>query len=396
MDRKTSTLLLIAKYGGYLIALFIIINFGTPGTAVVSTYMLAFAVDSIRNFYLENRHQTLSRFSLYLQFGFILAFTFLDRSGIAVVLYIIIITDSLIAFPLPVGRQVFLLSLGSFALSSIYFGLEAGRPVLDVLSISAINSMVLVFAFGVGYMAKRQFEERERAQEALEKLETSRSELETAHRQLLQHSKQKERLLLVEERNRIAREIHDTLAHSLTTIIVGMEAAKKLLDKDPGRARLELEKSQEQARWGLDDVRRSVKALKPRALEEQGFSDALRALSRDFKAQGVQVEVQVDRDLEIAEQYELLLFRVIQESVTNSLRHGGASRVLVSLRRVGSSLALEVADSGSGCASLVEGSGLQGIRERLEAVGGQVEFLPRGRDGKAGFAVISTIEEVFS
>ncbi len=396
MDRKTSTLLLIAKYGGYLITLFIIINFGTPGTAVVSTYMLAFAVDSIRNFYLENRHQTLSRFSLYLQFGFIFAFTFLDRSGIAVVLYIIIITDSLIAFPLPVGRQVFLLSLGSFALSSIYFGLEAGRPVLEVLSISAINSMVLVFAFGVGYMAKRQFEERERAQEALEKLEASRSELEKAHRQLLQHSKQKERLLLVEERNRIAREIHDTLAHSLTTIIVGMEAAKKLMDKDSERARLELEKSQEQARRGLDDVRRSVKALKPRALEEQGFSDALRALSRDFETQGVQVEVQVDRDLEIAEQYELPLFRVIQECVTNSLRHGGASRVLVSLRKVGSSLALEIADSGSGCASLVEGSGLQGIRERLEALGGRVEFLPRGRDGKTGFAVISTIEEVFS
>ena len=396
MDPKTLTLLLTAKYGGYLVTLFIIMNFSTPNTAVVSTYMLAFAVDSIRHFYLDNRNKTLALYSLYLQFGFILAFTFLDRSGIAVVLYIIIVTESLIAFPLPVGRLVFLLSLGSFALSSIFIGLVQGRPFTEVLSISVINSMVLVFAFGVSYMARKQFEEKERAEEALEKLEASRRELERTYRQLLNHSKQQERMLLVEERNRIAREIHDTLAHSLTSIIVGMEAAKKLLDKDLDRARLELEKSQEQARRGLDDVRRSVKALRPRTLEEQGFSDALRALSRDYGEQGVQVDIRMDGELDIPEKYELPFFRVIQECLTNSLRHGGASRVLVSFEKVGDSLALVVKDNGTGCEALVEGSGLMGIRERLKAVGGRVEILSRARDGETGFAVKSTIKGVFS
>lgn len=395
MDRKTATLLWTAKYGGYLITLWIVINFGTAGTGAISTFMLVFALDSIRNFYLEGRHKSLSLYSLYLQYGLALGFTFLDGSGIAIVLYIIIITESLISFPRRVGTLMFFLSFGGFAFSSVFLGLEAGRPPLEVLSISIINSMVLVFAYGVSYMARRQFEEKERAEEALQKLEASRRELELAHQQLLNHSKQQERMLLIEERNRIAREIHDTLAHSLTSIVVGMEAAKKLMDKDLERARRELEKSQAQARRGLDDVRRSVKALRPRTLEEEGFSDAIKGLSRDCMGQGVQVEVQVEQDLEIPETYELPLFRVIQECLTNSLRHGEASRVSVTLARAGDALHLEVKDDGGGCGALVEGSGLRGIRERLEAIGGRVEILPRGPEGK-GFTVKSTLEGVFS
>lgn len=390
MDKKATTLLWTAKYGGYFISLWIIINFGVANTAVISAFMLAFAVDSIRNFYLDNRSRPLALYSLYLQFALIVLFTLLDRSGIAVVLYIIIITESFIAFPRRVGDLMFLLSFAGFATSSMYIGLMGGNPFLEVLSVSFVNSLVLVFAYGVSYMAKRQFEEKERLEETLEKLEVSRRELELAHRQLLNHSKQRERLVLIEERNRMAREIHDTLAHSLTSIIVGMEAARKLLDKDLGRARTELEKSQEQARRGLDDVRRSVKALRPRALAEQGFSDALKGLSREYRDQGVKVEVEMEDQLEIPENLELPLFRVIQECLTNSLRHGNAAHVFVSLKRTGETLDLEVRDEGPGCKKLTEGSGLQGIRERLSAIGGHVEFFPQGRDG-TGFTVRATI-----
>jgi signal transduction histidine kinase len=226
----------------------------------------------------------------------------------------------------------------------------------------------------------------------LEKLEASRRELELAHQQLLNHSKQRERLVLIEERNRMAREIHDTLAHSLTSIIVGMEAARKLLDKDIGRARTELEKSQEQARRGLDDVRRSVKALRPRALAEQGFSDALKGLSREYGEQGVLVDVRIEDQLEVPKNYELPLFRVIQECLTNSIRHGNASRVFVTLTGGGDTLSLEVRDDGQGCKEFTEGGGMHGIRERLEALGGQVEFHPGRQDGNPGFMVKAIIK----
>lgn len=393
MDKKTSTLLWTAKYGGYFISLWIIINFGVISTAVLSTFMLAFALDSIRNFYLESRSKPLALYSLYLQLALTVLFTLLDKSGIAVVLYIIIITESFISFPRRVGDLIFFLSFLGFTASSMYIGIMRGDPVLEVLSVSFVNSMVLVFAYGISYMAKRQFEEKERAEETLEKLEASRQELELAHQQLLNHSKQRERLVLIEERNRMAREIHDTLAHSLTSIIVGMEAARKLLDKDIGRARIELEKSQEQARHGLDDVRRSVKALRPRALAEQGFSDALRGLSRGYGEQGVLVTLRMEGDLEVPKNYELPLFRVIQECLTNSVRHSKASRVFVTLTAGEDSLHLEVRDDGPGCQELSEGGGLQGIRERLEAIGGYVEFFPRGQDGNSGFMVKATIKE---
>ena len=397
MDRKTGTILMAAKYGAYLITLWIVVSFDFSGTRAIAALMLAFAMDAIRHFYLQDRSQRLTLYSIYAQYALVLAFTLIEQSGIAIVLYVILVTDALMSFGWPVANRVFGLSLVSFALSGIGIGLGKGQPPVEVVSVSVINSMFLVFAYGIGYTAKRQTEEKQRAEAALEELHVSRAELAQAHQQLLLHSKQQERLAVIEERNRIAREIHDTVAHSLTTVVVGMEAAKRLMDKDAARAYTELEKSQDQARRGLDDLRRSVKALRPRVLDEVGLSDAVRGLGRDYAAQGVAVAVQVgsDQELDIPEQYELPLFRIIQECLTNAVRHGQATQISVTLARLdGATLSIQVRDNGTGCAELTEGSGLRGIRERLEAIGGRVEVLPRGEDGASGFSVKAVIEGV--
>ncbi len=120
-------------------------------------------------------------------------------------------------------------------------------------------------------MARRQIEEKDRAESALRELERSRRELDETYQKLLKNSKEREQLAVMEERNRMAREIHDTLTHTLTTVIIGLEAGRKLMPVDTDRALAELEKSQQQARKGLQEVRRSVKELRPHELDTLGF-----------------------------------------------------------------------------------------------------------------------------
>lgn len=105
----------------------------------------------------------------------------------------------------------------------------------------------------------------------MRELERSRRELDETYQKLLKNSKEREQLAVMEERNRMAREIHDTLAHTLTTVIIGLEAGRKLMPVDTDRALAELEKSQQQARKGLQEVRRSVKELQPHELDTLGF-----------------------------------------------------------------------------------------------------------------------------
>lgn len=116
--------------------------------------------------------------------------------------------------------------------------------------------------------------------------------------------------------------------------------------------------------------------LLPRKLEESGFLSALKGLALDFKNRGVTVELELDEDEEIAvpPEYELPFFRVVQESVTNSIRHGKASLVTVSIEEKDTKTILRIADNGTGCDTLQEGNGLQGVRERLAKINGTVEF----------------------
>lgn len=395
MDRKTLTIMMGAKYGGYLIVLWIVVNFGSARTAVLAALTLALAVDAIRGYYLNERHPVAATYSIFAQYGLVVTFALLEQSGIAIVLYVILVAESVLAFPWRIGNLVFGLSLVSFALGGVGIGLSRGLPLIEAGSMAGINSIFLVFVYGVSYMARRQSEETQRAEAAVAELRASRSELARAHQELLLHSRQQERMAVSEERNRIAREVHDTVAHSLTTVVVGMEAAKRLMDRDVVRAYAEIEKSQEQARRGLDDLRRSVRALRPRALDEAGLRDAIGELVRDYATQGVQVDLSVQHDIHIPEDYELALFRVIQESMTNAVRHGMATHIQILLGRSDSeALRLEIHDNGTGCDGITEGSGLRGIRERIEALGGSVRFLPRGEDGASGFSVISVIEGV--
>lgn len=183
-------------------------------------------------------------------------------------------------------------------------------------------------------------------------------------------------LAVLEERTRLAREIHDTLAQQLTGIVLQLEAAEALVERDRPRAREAVAVARDLARSALAEARRSVWNLRPAPLETTGLPGAIAMEVRRWEAQtGIAVRLDTDLPrvpLALDAQAEVALFRILQEALANCARHSGARQVAVHVRQTDGVLELEVRDDGHGFdleAQRPGSFGLTGMRERARLVG---------------------------
>jgi two-component system sensor histidine kinase DesK len=177
-----------------------------------------------------------------------------------------------------------------------------------------------------------------------------------------------EHLAKVAERERIARDLHDVLGHTLSLITLKSELARKLVDRDPERAKHEMYDVENASRAALADVREAIRGYRSDGI----FAELARARAA-LETAGVVVECETDT-VPLSPDQESVLALALREAVTNVVRHAEASRCNVSLKRNESLCTLEVADDGRGAAG-PEGNGLRGMRERLEALGGSLRLL---------------------
>jgi signal transduction histidine kinase len=207
---------------------------------------------------------------------------------------------------------------------------------------------------------------------------------------------QRAQLAVSDERSRIARELHDVVAHSVGVIVVQAEGARRVFDQDPERAREALDSIERTARTALADMRRSLGVLRRedsrRALAPQpGISD-LEGLIEQARAGGLAVELAVEGErVSLPQGIDLSAYRIVQEALTNVIKHAGAVRALVTVRYGDSELELEVADDGPGPpVGGADGSGLGivGMRERVESHGGE---LHTGPGPQGGFVVRASL-----
>ncbi len=201
-----------------------------------------------------------------------------------------------------------------------------------------------------------------------------------ARRSLATHSTTLEHLATSRERNRLARELHDTLAHSLSGIAVQLEAVKAVWDNDPDRAHGMVDQALESARGGLGEARRAIQALRASPLEELGLTVALQQLGEDAaERSGTDVVVTIgDKVGELDPELENVVYRIADEALTNTSRHAAASHATVDLVRRGGKVCLEVVDDGAGFDvndPVDDGHvGLKGMSERAEMVDGVFEL----------------------
>jgi two-component system, NarL family, sensor kinase len=193
------------------------------------------------------------------------------------------------------------------------------------------------------------------------------------------------RLARAEERARIAREIHDTLAQGLTAIALNIEGAMHRLESRPEQARERLESALAMARENLEEARRSVLDLRATPLAGRPLAEALAALARAFTSEtGITVRVQADPKLQLPLRMEAELFRIAQEALTNVRKHARARGVEVGLQRRGHSVTLSIRDDGRGFAAQDRSDdrhGIIGMRERAKLLGGRLQVSSREGEG---------------
>jgi signal transduction histidine kinase len=227
-------------------------------------------------------------------------------------------------------------------------------------------------------------------QHAREKAEGLARQLEIANRQLAEYASQAEELAATQERNRLAREIHDTLGHYLTIVNVQIEAAKVTCQSDPLRALDALNKAQELARKGLMNVRESVAALRVSPVENRPLEESLAELIEETQASGVTTKFKIiGTPQDVESKSALALYRVVQEGLTNVRKHANASHADIELDfSHADEIRLTLRDDGAGAADTSGGFGLIGLRERVHLLDG--EFKVESQPGH-GFAIEVTL-----
>jgi signal transduction histidine kinase len=242
--------------------------------------------------------------------------------------------------------------------------------------------LAVLAAFAIGICAAMVEAKRRR-----EETEDLLGELESAHAELERYAERVKELTVAEERARMSREMHDSLGHYLTVINVGLQNAQRFREKRPEAAWEEVEEARGLTREALSEVRRWVRALKPLALEEGAGPEAMAAMARSFEGTGFDVRFTVEGpERELSGEAELVLYRALQEGLTNALKHSKARRVTASLAFGEGSVSLVVADDGEGApeGASEKGFGLATLGERIEALGG---VLSAGNTPEGGFAL---------
>ena len=232
---------------------------------------------------------------------------------------------------------------------------------------------IVVFMISLLFYILSAITERHRTEEEL-------GMASQANRELNSYLALSEKIAEDRERKRIAREIHDTLGHALTGISAGIDAVKVLVDIDTNRAKEQLNNVSVVVRDGIRDVRGSLNKMRPGALENNTLKEALIKIIREYEAiSNLEIHLRYEWDnidLDIAK--EDIVFRVIQESITNSVRHGHAKTIWIELLEE-ESYVMTIQDDGVGFDELHYGYGLKQMQERLMIIGGSVRF--ENRDG---------------
>lgn len=179
------------------------------------------------------------------------------------------------------------------------------------------------------------------------------------------------------ERKRISREIHDTLGHALTGILAGVDACRVLIDMDKEKTKKQLDVVSDVVRQGIKDVRGSLNKLRPGALEETSLKVALEKMLKEFEeVSKLKIEFYYEWDkADLEKTKEDIIFRIIQESITNALRHGKATEVEINMFNDDYRYMIIIQDNGTGCKNIKYGYGLKQMQERVAILDGKISFI---------------------
>jgi signal transduction histidine kinase len=273
---------------------------------------------------------------------------------------------------LPFGLAV----AGNVILTGVIIWIQAlnlGKAVTLSANLFLVGAVVIGWAALLALWMRTVMRESQERKKLIEKLEAAQEELAAAERQAG----------ILQERQRMAGEIHDTLAQGFTSIVMQLEAADQALPEGMPSVKSHIRKARDTARTSLIEARRLVMALQPEQLEVASLPDALRREAARWEQNtGINIEYSVTGDpISLHPEIEVTLLRSMQEGLTNVHKHAQANEVVVTLSYMDEQIALDVQDDGQGFDPQTLGNppdqasggyGLRAMRQRVEQIGGEM------------------------
>ncbi len=296
--------------------------------------------------------------------------------------YIIVFLEASLLLPPKKGLTVGIITV-------IISMIKYGYLVYYKFNLSNVSQMVFFLTVNVLILIIAAFAKQ--TKEEKEKQEVLYRELLDTHRQLKEYTDELKRLSVIEERNRIARDIHDTLGHDMTALIMQLQMADHYAKSDLKKTGELLNRSLKTARDSLSKIREVVATLRGK---ETSPELAIKTMADEFSKK-TGAEIRLEMEGEIVKDYGInwAIYHILQEGMTNAIRHGNATKIMIKLVYSNEAVKFTIKDNGQGALVLIEGFGLKGIRERVQAFGGQVEY--KSQDGfiMDGFIPLERWEE---
>lgn len=291
--------------------------------------------------------------------------------------YIIVLMESSITSNLKKGIIIGIVTVLVSMIKFIYLAyykfnfLNLSQLVFFLL----INILILTIALFAQYNKQEK-----------EKKDLLYKELVDAHKKLKEYTDEVQRLSVIEERNRIARDIHDNLGHNMTALIMQLQMAEHYLKLDSLKSEELLNNSIKTAKNSLTSIREVVETLRGNnsVLLSQ---KAIQVLVDEFSENtGTKIELKVKGKVTKNYNTNTALYHILQEGMTNAVRHGKATNIWIELNYEDNMIKFTIKDNGLGANEIKEGFGMKGIRERVQALNGTVEF-----KSENGFTIIGGI-----
>lgn len=383
LKNRAQDLILVILYIslGVVLSFLIVQNIENPWPEIVISSFL-FISFSARNIFLYEsaKYKKLTRLTILFDLLLVSLSMYIDKSDSSFIYFLIIISDAVLN---DTTVHAIILSLGSYILYIACLLIKFNFYAPSIIPKAVFNSLAFIGIFGAAYVVKYFLRQNEFIDKTLKELTVKTLEQEKTYNELKEAYGKLQDITVLKERNKIAREIHDTVGHTLTTVLVEMEVGRKLAPKDMDQALEKFKMAQEQVRKGLNDLRNSVRMLE-KGDEIMDFLPSIHSLINDTKKHaGVVIYSDIDIVSKLDDSLRRTLYHALQEGLTNGIRHGKSSAFVFKLIEQDGNILFSLEDNGIGCSIITPGFGLKSMKERVKEHSGsfKIELQPEGGFG---------------
>jgi signal transduction histidine kinase len=250
------------------------------------------------------------------------------------------------------------------------------NPGLKLIHILLVYIATALASAGFGAYLVRNRQKLIKYAREVKKLDQAFADLSEVSEDYLHFANTAEERSMKSERERITRELHDTIGYTFTNLIMLMEAAKRLIGKDPSGLKTKLDDAGAQAQEGLAETRRSLYLLREKSVvKAQGLAAIARLIKTFESSTGVKVKIDyANTPYSCGSEIDSIIYHFVQEGLTNSFRHGKATEIAITFWQEDDIIKVTILDNGLGASLIQEGIGIGGMRERLGKIGGTLDF----------------------